>query len=894
MSIWRHFSLGLRSLKGRAQPDDEIDEEVRDFFERARADLVRQGMSPEEANRAVRRELGDASRAGEELREYGWENVAESIFVDLKHALRRLRQSPTFSLVAIVTLAIGIGASTAIFSAVSPILLESLPYPNANRIVMVSDLTNTGAPLDATYGTFVEIRARSSELAALAVVRSWNPTFAGSGGSEYLTGARVGGDYFNVLGVSPAIGRDFVAEDHEVGGPQLVIVSDAFAKRRFGDARSVLGQTVYLDGVAHTVVGVMPSGFVNVLTPGADVWSALQVRERAPFDGAEWGHWARMIALLGPGATVASAQRELASIASNRFDEFPRPDWASLNNGLSAQALQTSVTASARPVLLAVAGSVLLLLVLACANVTNLLLARGVTRRRELTVRAVLGAGRSRLVRQLLTESLLLAAIGGAFGLALAFVGVRAIVAVAPTDLPRLDAIHIDWWAFLFAFAVTAVIGIVVGLAPALRGARPDLKPDLNAGARATGGSVHVLRNGLVVVEVALALVLLVGAGLLLRSVERLYDASPGFDGANLLTMQVVANSYRVVLTADGYRARSDAEMQALFEAMLDAVRGVPGVADAAFTTQLPLSGDGGVEQWGVQFESDTCCSPALRYVVTPDYFRTMGIPLLTGRAIEAQDRPGAVEAIVLSESFAKRKFGDRNPIGQRLRIGPENSAPDRPWDVVVGVVGDVKQSSLEALAPPDAFYLAMGQWMWVDAVQSLVVRADGDAAALLPAIRSAIASVSLIPATTRVATMDDLMAASEAERHFALTVFGMFAAAALVLAALGLYGVIAGRVAERTREIGLRAALGATPAQILKQVVRQGMMLAGLGVAIGLVGAAGATRGLDSLLYDVTSLDPLTYGAVIAVMAAVAAAASWLPAARASRVDPTVALRAE
>jgi putative ABC transport system permease protein len=318
----------------------------------------------------------------------------------------------------------------------------------------------------------------------------------------------------------------------------------------------------------------------------------------------------------------------------------------------------------------------------------------------------------------------------------------------------------------------------------------------------------------------------------------------------------------------------------------------VPGVVDAAFTTQLPLSGD--LDIYGVQFEPDTQASAALRYVVTPDYFRAMGIPLLTGRAIEARDRPGAVEAIVLSESLAKRRFGDTNPIGQRLRIGPENVAPDRPWDVVVGVVGDVKQSSLEAVAAPEAVYVAMGQWMWVDSVQSLVVRADGDAAALLPSIKSAVASVSSVPAITRVATMDELMAASEAERRFALTAFGMFAAAALVLAALGLYGVIAGRVAERTREIGLRSALGATPQKILELVLRQGMTLAGLGVAVGVLGAVAATQGLGSLLYEVTSLDPLTYGAVIVLMLAVAAAASWLPAARAARVDPTVALRAE
>ena len=895
MSLWRHLSLGLRALKGRGQRDDEIDEEVRDFFERARADLVRQGWSPAEAARAVRRELGDMSRASEDLREYGWENAAEATVVDLKYALRRLRQSPTFALVAVLTLALGVGASTAIFSAVSPILLEPLPYPNANRIVMLSDRTDDGAALDTTYGTFIELRARSNAFDELAVAQRWNPALSGSGEPEYLIGDRVSAAYFRVLGVAPAIGRDFVPEDQAIGGPPLVVVTDAFAKRRFGGARGALEQGIRLDGVLHTVIGVMPPGFATVLTPGADVWSALQFRSEAPFQSGEWGHQLRMVGRLRAGASVESAQQEMSFVASNPIEDFPRPEWAALRNGLSLQSLQSSVTAGARGVLISVAGSVLLLLVLACANVTNLLLARGVTRRRELAVRAVLGAGRSRLVRQLLTEGLLLAAIGGAVGLGLAFVGVRVIVALAPADLPRIDAIRVDWWAFMFAFAVTAMIGIFVGLAPALRGARAG-KPDLNVGARAAG-SLPVVRNGLVVVEVALALVLLIGAGLLLRSVERLYAATPGFEGSNLLTMQVVATSYGLEQQADGYRRRSGAEVQALFESMLDAVRAVPGVVDAAFTTQLPLSGDR--ELWGVRFESDTNGSPyrtggALRYGITPDYFRSMGIPLLEGRVLDAQDRPGAPEAIVLSESFAKRRFGDRSPIGQRLRIGPEISATDREWDVVVGVVGDVKQDSMEALTPPDAVYVATGQWMGVDLVQSLVVRTNGDPAAFHPAIRKAIASASSIPAITRVATMDELIAASEAERHFALTVFGMFAAAALVLAALGLYGVIAGRVAERTREIGLRSALGATPQKILALVLRQGLALAALGVAIGVAGAIAATQGLGSLLYEVTAVDPLTYGAVIVLMLAVAAAASWLPAARAARVDPTAALRAE
>jgi putative ABC transport system permease protein len=890
MTIYRHLSLGLRALKGRAELDDEIDEEVRDFFERARADLVRQGMSPEEASRVVRRKLGDARRAGEDVREYGWENVAESIFVDLKHALRRLRQNPTFTVVGVLTLAVGIGASTAIFSAVSPILLEPLPYPNADRLVMVTDRTGAGSPLRMSYGTVLEVDERSSALDGFGFVTYWNPVLSGVGDPEQLTGNRVGADYFQLLGVSPVLGRSFVPEDHTPGRPQLAVVSEGFAKRRFGSAADVLNRTINLDGLPHTVVGVMPD-FVNVITPGAEVWAALQV-----FPPAKWANNLSTIARLRPGVNLDDAQRELTSIAATPVEEFPRPQQASLRNGLFLEPLQGSVTAGARPVLLAVAGSVLLLLVLACANVTNLLLARSVARRRELAVRAVLGARRPRLVRQLLTETLVLACLGGAVGLALAAGGVRGIIALAPPNLPRLDAVALEWRAFVFAFCVTALIGIVVGLAPALRGARPDLRPDLQTGGRAASDSRSLLRHGLVVIEVALSLVLLIGAGLLLRSVEKLYDNAPGFDSSNLLTMQIVATGYAVEQTADGLRRRPDADTLALFKSMLEAVRAVPGVADAAFTTQLPLSGRG-LDYYGTRFESDTekyDTAGALRYVVAADYFRAMRIPLLRGRLLDAQDRPGGIEAVVLSESFAKRRFGNRDPIGERLKFGPELGDPNRPWDVVVGVVADVKQSSLGAPTPPDAFYVTMGQWPWVDLEHSLVVRTYGDAAALVPAIKNAIWSVSAIPAVARVATMDDLIAASEAERRFVLKLFGVFAAAALVLAALGLYGIIAGSVAERTREIGLRAALGATPEQIRRQVVRRGMMLGGLGVVIGLVGAAAATRGLESLLYGVTSLDPLTYGAVITVVAVVAVAASWLPAARAARVDPTVALRTE
>jgi putative ABC transport system permease protein len=594
-----------------------------------------------------------------------------------------------------------------------------------------------------------------------------------------------------------------------------------------------------------------------------------------------------MIGRLAPGVSIEQARDEITTIGASQIEEFPRPQWALFEQGLIVESLQGSVTAGARPVLIAILGAVLLLLVIACANVTNLLLARSVARRSELAVRAALGAGSGRLVRQLLTESLLLAVVGGALGLGVAVAGIRGIVALAPAGLPRLDAIHLDTSAFWFALAITTLVGLAVGLAPALRGARSDLRVDLHSGGRTTGGSHHVLRRSLVVTEVALALVLLTSAGLLVRSVDRLLSIPPGFAASNVLTMQVVAPDLRF---------ESQAAQLQFFPSALEAVRAVPGVIDAAFTTQLPLSGD--YDEYGVRFESETLADPsggggALRYVVTPEWFRTMRIPLVEGRLLDGGDRPGAPEAVILSESFAKRRFGDRSPIGERLRIGPENFEPDRPWDIVVGVVGDVKQASL-GLGAADAFYVALGQWVWVDLAQTLAVRTQGDPAALVPAIKQAIGSVDSRPAIARIATMEELVVASEADRRFALTVFAIFAVAALVLAALGLYGVIAGSVAERTREIGVRSVLGATPAHLLALVVRQGMTLAGSGVALGLAGAAAATRGLTTLLFGVTPLDPLTYGAVIVLLAAVAVAACAVPAWRASRLGPMVALRSE
>lgn len=887
MSLWRQLTRGLRSLRQRNTVDTEINDEVHDFYERARADLIDEGLSPEAAERAVLRDRGAEEHSRETLRSYGWEHALETTLADFRHTLRQLRRAPSFTAITVLTLALGIGASTAIFSAVRPILFEPLPYPDANQIVTITDFTANGAPLDTTFGTFVEVQERSRSFESLAIADRWHPALTGSGESEQLNGDRISAGYFQTLDVSPAIGRGFVADDETVGSQPVAIITDALARRRFGGAAAVMGQTILLDDVPHIVIGVMPAGFENTFAPDVDVWSAAQYRRQAPFDSGEWGHHFRMIGRLAGGVSLEDAQREVDFIAANAIDEFPRPEWASLPQGLYIEPLLTSITAPSRPALLALSGAVLLLLVLACANVTNLLLARSIDRRSELAVRAALGAGQPRLVRQLLTESLVLSLLGGAVGLAVAATGVRVIVSLAPPDLPRLAAVGLDPVAFVFALMVTSVVGLAVGLVPALRGARTDLRRNLHSGTRVTQGRQQILRRSLVVIEVALALVLLCGAGLLLRSVERLYATSPGFDAENLLTMQVVATHYN---------DRPQEELLQFLQQSLDAVRDVPGIIDAAFSTQLPLSGD--FDAYGVMFERELEQEPnaagsVFRYVVTPEWFRTMGIPLRQGRLLSAEDRPDAPGAVLLSESYSQRLFGDSDPIGERLRIGPEMNATDRPWDVVVGVVGDVKQSSLAA-SREDAFYMALGQWSWVDPVQSLVIRTQGEPEVFIDAIRQAIWSVDSVPPLARIARMDDLLKLAESQRRFVLTALLIFSLAALVLAGLGLYGVIAGNVAERTREIGMRSALGAAPGAILSLVLRQGMMLAAIGAALGLIGTFAISNSLESLLYGVTALDPATYIGVIVLLAGVSAIASLVPAWRATRIDPTTALRSE
>lgn len=886
MSVLRQLRRGLAELARRRQADRDVDDEVRHYLEQAAAEREAHGMRHDEARRAATLEVGNVTVVREQVRTSGWEQALESAGADVRYALRRLRTSPVFTATAVVTLALGIGASAAVFSAVSPILIEPLPFPHASRLVTVDDRNAAGVPMPATLGTYEELRARTRSFAALAAADLWQPSITSAGDPERLRGQRVTASYFGVFAVAPVVGRDFTADDDQPGAPNTVLLSDGLWRRRFGGDRSIVGRLIELDGNEYSVIGIMPPGFANVIAPSAELWSPMRERATGALDSRAWGHHYQVIGRLAPTATVASATREILGIGHAPVTPFLRPPWANLENGLLVRSMQDDVTSSVRPALYAIVGAVLLLLGIASVNVANLLLARGAQRAPELAMRVALGAAGSRLVRQLLTESVMLAICGGVLGLAVAQLGVRLFIAWSPPDMPRIDAIRLDVRVFAFALALTALIGVLVGLVPALGALRTDVAGSLQHGTRRTTGGRSRGRSTLVVAEVALALVLLVSAGLLVRSVRRLVSVPPGFDPSNIVTMQVVQA---------GRPFDSDTVRLQFLEQVLAAVRRVPGVVSVGATSQLPLSGD--VDGYGYEWQSLPRTTAgndgsALRYAITPAYFTAMRIPLRAGRFIDSLDRPGAPEAVLINESLARRLFGDRNPIGERVRFGPEMRS-DRPWASVVGVVGDVKHYSLAAPAP-DAFYVAAGQWSWIDNVHTLVVRANGNAAPLVPEIKRAVWAMNAKAPIQRVVTMDSFIAASAGQRRLALVAIETFAVAALVLAAVGLYGVISGSVTERMREIGIRTALGATPSGILREVVGRGVALTLAGAAIGLVGAVAATRLLASMLFGVSTMDPVTYGAVVALLVTVAVAAAWAPARRAAGVDPTIALRAE
>jgi putative ABC transport system permease protein len=895
MFLWRQLSRGLRGLAHRTRANEDTDDEIRQYLEDATAAGIARGLSAADAHRAARIELGSMAAVREQVRSYGWENEVRAFLFDLRYTLRQLRHNPGFSVVSIVALALGIGASTAIFSAVNPILFSPLPYPHPNRIVMIWS-TWQGARFELSYGTYRELLTRSRSFESMAIFEPWQPTLTGDSIPERLEGQSVSASFFHVLGIAPALGRDFQPAEEAVHGPHVAILSDRLWERLFHRDRNIIGRPIKLDDDNYTVIGVMPARFEDVLSPTAALWTPAQYDPSLLASSSntwawEWGLHLRLVARVKPGIARDQAIAEIAQIARSPLPDFPRPRWATLEHGLIVDPLQDDVAHTVKPALLAVLGAVLLLLTIACVNVVNLLLARGAQRHGEFAVRAALGASRRRVLRQLVTESFTLALLGGVAGMGVAFAGVRALIWLSPPGLPRVNAIALDLAAFAFALGVTALIGVLTGVVPAMYPSRSDLQWGLHRSSRQTVGRQSLTRRTLVVTEVSLALVLLVGAGLLLHSMRRLLAVDPGFNPDHLLTLQVQTSGHQFDDLASAPGAGSGARRR-FFEQALEAVRRVPGVRQAAFTSVLPLSDDpAAMSMYGARFENDAPEGgrTVFRYAISGQYCQTMGIPLRSGRFLDERDAAPAPQSAVISESLARNQFPHQHPIGKRLKVGP----PDRPWYTIVGVVGDIKQTSL-AINDSAAVYLSTRQTWFADESLSFVVRASGDPASLAAAVKSAIWSVDKNQPIVRIVTMKQLVDISEAERRFVLILFAAFGVVALVLAAVGIYGVLSGSVNERMREIGVRAALGASRRHILTMILRDGMLLTALGIAIGLAGAAAASQALTTLLFGISRLDPITYLGVVSLLALVAALACATPAWRAARVDPSITLRAE
>jgi putative ABC transport system permease protein len=799
-----------------------------------------------------------------------------SIMQDLSYALRSLGRSPGFAAAAILTMALGIGANTAIFTIVNAVVLRPLPYPGADRLVMVwQDLTARGGPADewATPGNFADWVEQLEALDGVAAISGWLPTLTGAFEPESLVGEQVSHEYFGVVGVRLSMGRDFGPGDDVPGAARVAVIGDDLWRRRFAASASAVGQIVTLAGEPHEIVGVLPPGVRPIVAGRAEIWRPLRLNRANPARGAVV---LRVVARLADGVTLPAAQAAATDLA--RRIEQQHPEFNE-RTGFALQPLHERVTGEIRPALLALAGAVAFVLLIACANIANLLLARASHRARELAVRAAMGAGRGRIVRQLVTESLVLAALGGVAGLVVGAWAVDALVALAPSNAPRLGEVALDRSVLLFTAVITVAAGILFGLAPAVQHARPDTSHLLKEGGRGMAGSGGSrFRQALVAAEVALALVLLTGGALLIQTFARLQSADLGFRTEGVLTGTVVPPraSYET-----GER------MTALYDRILERAQSIPGVRQAAISSVLPLSpGDSDmsfqiVGRPAPQLPSDT---PVTWYrLVSAGYFDAIGMRLVGGRSFEDRE---AARSVVVNESFVRRYFADEDPLGRQVRFGP----PDRPAFTIVGVVADVKARGAREDARVETF---IPYWQQPEGGTNIVLVGSNPAGLAAP-LRQAVTSVDPNLPVIGMQTMDEALGESVSQPRFLAALSGGFAILALGLAAIGIYGVMAYAVAQRTGEIGVRMALGANRADVFRLVVGDGLKIAAAGVVAGVAGALITGRWLTSMLFGVTPADPVALVGTVVVLATVAVAASALPAWRAARVDPMAAVRDE
>jgi putative ABC transport system permease protein len=876
--------LLLRSIFRRARVEQELDEELRYHLDRQIEENIARGMTPEEARYAALRAMGGVERRKEECRDIRRVRLIEDLAQDLRYGLRTLRKSPGFTAVAALTLALGIGANTAIFSIVNASLLRPLPYEDPDRLVVIWGTHPQVGREEASLPDFVDWREQSQSFERMAATTGWSFSLTGGEEPERLIGAYITADFFPLLRMKPVLGRGFLPEEFQPGARLVVVLSHGLWQRRFGSRSDLVGRSITLNGRDYTVVGIAPNHFrlPNSIAPNqfrlpssAELWLPVTWE---PAQADRRGDYLAVIGRLKPGVNITQARAEMNTITARLEQQYPQTNagW-----GADMAPLQEQIVGNVRGALLVLLTAVGFVLLIACANVANLLLARAGVRGREIAIRAAVGAGRGRLARQLITESILLALMGGALGALLALIGIDALVKPGPQDIPRLSDVNVDWRVFGFTALLSLATGLLSGLAPALQASRLELNEVLKAGTRSGAGRGR--RGGmhgiLVVAEVALSLILLAGAALMIKSLSRLMNPDAGFNRENLLTM-------RIELPTTKYRAAPQGS--AFYQRLIENVRGLSGVMSATAVNLLPLSGPHGA----IGFVIAGRPAPPPEVLVDANvlsvgdrYIETMGIPLVLGRPLNEQDSQDDSKAVLINQTLARRYFRDQDPIGQRIALGLPQS-PAMPWMTIAGVVADVKHEATEKEVYP-AIYMPQS-----DSAMTLVVRARDNPLSLIPTVRNELKRLDQDLLIFDIRTMDQVLGSVLEQRRFTMFLLNIFATVAVALAAVGLYGVISYTVSQRTHEIGVRMALGAQSRDVFRMVVWHGMRMTLIGVALGLAPALALTRAMKNLLLNVSPTDPATFAPGALLLVSVALIASYIPARRATNIDPLQAIR--
>jgi predicted permease len=885
--MWNDLLFRLRALLRRSAEETELNEELRFHFERQVEKYKLSGMTEEEARRRARLVFGGHEQVKEDCREARGTSFVENARQDVRYAMRQLRANPTFAIVIVLTLALSIGANSAIFSVIDSVLIKPLPYRQPEKLVRVFFTSAAFPKFPLNPFDFRDFRARSKSFDGLAAFTRGDVQLSGSGEPVRLNGFGITSGYFRVLGLTPQLGREFDEKAEIPGNGLQVILSDRVWRARFGASPEIIGRKIMLNAQPFTVVGVMPPGTAhpgNEYQPLAygedvDVWRPFSFEGDPSQRGS---HFMEVIGRLKNDVTLARANAEMdALLAQIGHEHGGYGSWQ-----IHVISLNDEVVGASRSLLLVLLGAVGMVLLIACANAANLMLTRAAARQREIAVRVALGAQRSRVVRQLLTESLLIACLGGVLGLAMALAGVKALVSVLPANFPRAHDIHVSAPVFLFTLLVSVATGVLFGLAPALQASRTDPREGLHSGGRAATSTGHQnrLRNALVVSEVGLACVLLIGAGLMLRSLLNLLHLDPGFQQEHVLTAK---------LSLPHERYKTEESAVRFYQGLLSGMQPLPGVESAGLGSDLPWTGYDDNAGFNIEGKQPLPHEEfhARYHMASPDYFRALGTPLLRGRIFTDADGQDAPKVIIINHAMAERYWRGEDAVGKRITF--EDKPKDKDWLRVVGVVGDVKDQPNSPGAEP-AFWWSAFQVATPFPNAVLIVRANSDPQLLVEAIRSEIGQLDPVLAVADVQSMDRIVTASVATPRFAFILVGLFGGLAILLAAIGTYGVIAYSVSQRTPEFGLRMALGAGRFDVLWLVLVQAAKLILSGTVIGVLLALMMARGLKSLIYDVSPADPLTFTVIGLAVIAIAIVACYIPARRATKADPMVALRAE